>query len=166
MARKAKKSSGRRKAAPQKALMRRLLRFGLLLALWGSIVVGTIVGWYALELPQITEAPKLIEQNAGTVKGKDGTVLARYGNLQGVATPVSELPAHLVYAVLAIEDRRFYKHPGVDPIGIIRHGPQPDRGLSRAGRIDDHAAIGQKPVPVPRPHVQAQGAGSVAGPVD
>ena len=120
MARKAKKSSGRRKAAPQKALMRRLLRFGLLLALWGSIVVGTIVGWYALELPQITEAPKLIEQNAVTVKGKDGTVLARYGNLQGVATPVSELPAHLVYAVLAIEDRRFYKHPGVDPIGIIR----------------------------------------------
>jgi penicillin-binding protein 1A len=120
MARKAKKSSGRKKAAPQKVLMRRLLRFSLLLALWGSIVVGTIVGWYALELPQITEAPKLIEQNAVTVKGKDGTVLARYGNLQGVATPVSELPAHLVYAVLAIEDRRFYKHPGVDPIGIAR----------------------------------------------
>jgi penicillin-binding protein 1A len=121
MARKGKKSSGRKKAAPKKhALLRRLLRFGFLLGLWATIVIGAVVGWYALELPQITEAPKLIEQNAVTVEGRDGTVLARYGNLQGVATPVSELPAHLVYAVLAIEDRRFYKHPGVDPIGIIR----------------------------------------------
>lgn len=122
MARKKKSTAtGRRKkAAPQQTVVRRLVKLGLLLGLWATIVIGTIVGWYALELPQITEAPKLIEQNAVTVAGKDGTVLARYGSLQGVATPVSELPAHLVYAVLAIEDRRFYKHPGVDPVGIVR----------------------------------------------
>jgi penicillin-binding protein 1B len=31
-----------------------------------------------------------------------------------------ELPQHLVRAVLAIEDRRFFSHPGLDPIGLTR----------------------------------------------
>jgi penicillin-binding protein 1B len=31
-----------------------------------------------------------------------------------------ELPDHLVKAVLAIEDRRFFSHPGLDPIGLVR----------------------------------------------
>ncbi|MEM6781181.1 MAG: PBP1A family penicillin-binding protein, partial [Pseudomonadota bacterium] len=31
-----------------------------------------------------------------------------------------DLPSHLVYAVLAIEDRRFYQHFGLDPVGIAR----------------------------------------------
>jgi penicillin-binding protein 1B len=32
--------------------------------------------------------------------------------------PLSVIPPHMVQAVLAIEDRRFYDHPGIDPIGI------------------------------------------------
>jgi penicillin-binding protein 1B len=34
------------------------------------------------------------------------------------AVAMSAIPAHMTQAVLAIEDRRFYEHPGVDPIGI------------------------------------------------
>src|SRR5262249_3962074 len=33
--------------------------------------------------------------------------------------PLSAIPQRMVQAVLAIEDRRFYEHPGVDPIGIV-----------------------------------------------
>lgn len=113
-----KKGNGRKRAATPVWI--KLARFGLVLGIWAAIAVGTMVAWYAAELPKITEAPQLIYKNSVTVKGNDGTVLARYGDLKGVSTPVSELPAHLVYAVLAIEDRRFYKHPGVDPIGIVR----------------------------------------------
>ena len=32
---------------------------------------------------------------------------------------LSAIPPRMVQAVLAIEDRRFYDHPGVDPIGIV-----------------------------------------------
>jgi penicillin-binding protein 1B len=34
--------------------------------------------------------------------------------------PLASLPPHVINAVLAIEDRRFYDHPGVDPIGAVR----------------------------------------------
>jgi len=33
---------------------------------------------------------------------------------------IDQVPEHLVHAILAIEDNRFFRHPGVDPIGIIR----------------------------------------------
>jgi penicillin-binding protein 1B len=33
--------------------------------------------------------------------------------------PLSAIPTRVVQAVLAIEDRRFYSHPGIDPIGIV-----------------------------------------------
>lgn len=117
MARKAKGKDNNKKAP---SLLWRLTRLGLVLGVWLAIVGGTVLAWYGAELPQITEAPQLITKNAVTVRGRDGGVLARYGDLKGVSTPVSELPAHLVYAVLSIEDRRFYQHFGIDPIGITR----------------------------------------------
>jgi penicillin-binding protein 1A len=50
----------------------------------------------------------------------DGAPLARYGDLAGDPVDVRDLPPHLVHAVMAIEDRRFYSHFGIDPIGILR----------------------------------------------
>ena len=55
------------------------------------------------------------------------TFLDRYGReigQRGIITrdsvPVDELPDHLVKSVLATEDRRFYDHWGIDPLGILR----------------------------------------------
>ena len=123
MARKAKKNAAKKPATGKgrrPGFFMRLLKFGLVAGIWCMIVAGTIVAWYAVELPQITKTAELTRRNSITVTGQDNTVLARYGDLQGVRTPVSELPAHLVYAVLATEDRRFYQHFGIDPIGIVR----------------------------------------------
>lgn len=50
----------------------------------------------------------------------EGGRVAAYGELYGEALSVADLPAHVPQAVLAIEDRRFYSHPGVDPIGLLR----------------------------------------------
>ncbi|MEX0758303.1 MAG: transglycosylase domain-containing protein, partial [Tistlia sp.] len=50
----------------------------------------------------------------------DGRPLAAFGDLYGDSLAVAELPAHLPQAVLAVEDRRFYSHIGLDPIGILR----------------------------------------------
>ncbi|MEW5724589.1 MAG: transglycosylase domain-containing protein, partial [Thermodesulfobacteriota bacterium] len=35
-------------------------------------------------------------------------------------TPLSEISPHLIHAALAAEDRRFYHHPGVDPVAVLR----------------------------------------------
>src|SRR3546814_5851728 len=47
-------------------------------------------------------------------------MLASFGDLYGEPVKLSELPDYLPHAVIATEDRRFYRHPGFDPIGILR----------------------------------------------
>ncbi len=91
-------------------------------AVWGAVALAGIVAWYAYDLPDI----EVLEQQAGqraptvTLLAADGSVLAHYGELYGVAVQLREMPPHLPHAVLAIEDRRFYEHPGIDVLGIAR----------------------------------------------
>ncbi len=51
---------------------------------------------------------------------KNGTFVGRRGILQNDAIPLDEIPQHLIKAVLATEDTRFFDHWGIDPGGILR----------------------------------------------
>ncbi|MBO9580202.1 MAG: PBP1A family penicillin-binding protein [Sphingobium sp.] len=55
-----------------------------------------------------------------TLLSEEGTPIARRGATIGDPVEVESLPPHVVDAFLAIEDRRFYSHWGVDPRGIAR----------------------------------------------
>ena len=119
----ARKSSARK--APRSArrgpsFIRSALKWLLVLGLWMGIVVSMLCAWYAQELPDITQKASFERKNSITVKAADGSVIARYGEIRGENITVDEMPPHLVSAVLAIEDRRFYYHFGVDPIGLLR----------------------------------------------
>ncbi len=50
----------------------------------------------------------------------DGNVFATAGKGAGLYVPLDGVPPHVVDAVVAIEDARFWQHPGLDPIGIAR----------------------------------------------
>jgi penicillin-binding protein 1A len=56
-----------------------------------------------------------------TILASDGTVLAERGLRRGYVR-LDRLPPYLPQAVIATEDRRFYNHLGVDPIGLVRAG--------------------------------------------
>jgi penicillin-binding protein 1B len=47
------------------------------------------------------------------------TALITTGREKRRDVPLAAIPPHMIKAVLAIEDRRFYDHPGIDPIGIV-----------------------------------------------
>ncbi len=55
-----------------------------------------------------------------TLLGSDGALIATYGDLFGEPLKLRDLPAYLPQAVIATEDRRFYHHWGVDPVGLAR----------------------------------------------
>jgi penicillin-binding protein 1A len=99
---------------------RRLLHWGLLLALWGMILAGGTVAWFALTLPPITDLNTAERRPSITLLGADGGLIATYGDLFGEPLKLRDMPAYLPQAVMATEDRRFYHHFGVDPLGLVR----------------------------------------------
>lgn len=90
------------------------------LTVWGVIAVLGIVVWYAYDLPDVSKIDAIRKRPSITLLAADGSVFARYGDLYGEAVQVADLPPHLPQAVVAIEDRRFYSHIGLDPIGLAR----------------------------------------------
>jgi penicillin-binding protein 1A len=113
----------------------RVLYWCLVLALWAAIgLVGAVV-WAGAHLPaiqslEIPKRPPTIE-----IVGVDGSVLAQRGEMAGANVSLKELPPYLPKAFIAIEDRRFYSHYGVDPVGIARAAVANllHRGVSQGG---------------------------------
>src|SRR5262245_34254406 len=110
----------RRRDGPRRSLIGRIAYWSLVLGLWGFIAVLGVIGWVAAHLPPIQslEVPK--RPPSVQIVGLNGRVLATRGEMGGAAVPLRELPPFLPKAFLAIEDRRFYAHWGLDPLGVAR----------------------------------------------
>src|SRR4051812_11264698 len=113
----------------------RLFYWGAVLGLWTAIAVVGVVVWVGAHLPaiqslEIPKRPPTIE-----IVGFDGSVLATRGEMAGANISLKDLPPYLPKAFIAIEDRRFYSHYGVDPIGILRAAVTNvlHRGVSQGG---------------------------------
>lgn len=85
------------------------------------LIMGIVVLiFYASQLPDISGLASAKEQPGIEIVSQDGDMLSRYGQISGRYIPYHHMPIHLVDAVLATEDRRFFSHIGVDPRGIAR----------------------------------------------
>jgi penicillin-binding protein 1A len=113
----------------------RLLYWGAVLGLWAAIALVGVVVWVGAHLPaiqalEIPKRPPTIE-----ITGLDGSVLATRGEMAGTNVALKDLPPYLPKAFIAIEDRRFYSHHGIDPLGILRAAVANvlHRGVSQGG---------------------------------
>jgi penicillin-binding protein 1A len=107
----------RRRSTP---LIGSLLYWAMTLTVWGVIGAGALAVYYGAQLPPIDQlsVPKRPPNIA--IMGADGELLVNRGDTGGAAIRIFELPPFLPKAFVAIEDRRFYSHWGVDPQGIGR----------------------------------------------
>ncbi len=88
--------------------------------LWLGVGTAGLAFTWAMELPETQDLAVPTRAPTVTILANDGTVLARRGSGFARAVGVDELPPHVAHAFVAIEDRRFYSHAGVDPYGIAR----------------------------------------------
>ena len=100
--------------------LNRLVRLGLLLFLWGLIVGGGAIAYFALTLPDTNQLTVAERRPSVTVLAADGSTIATFGDLFGQPLTLREMSPWLPKAVVATEDRRFYSHFGIDPIGLAR----------------------------------------------
>src|SRR5665213_2465475 len=112
--------SRRRSKSRGKFGIGRLIYWGAVLGLWGAIAVIGVVVWVGAHLPPIQSLE--IPKRPPTIQILDvaGRALARRGDMAGEVLTLKEMPAYVPKAFVAIEDRRFYEHYGVDPYGIGR----------------------------------------------
>ena len=105
---------------PRRSLLGFLAYWLTVTAIWGLIAVMGLVVWYAYDLPDVSDLDAYKRRPSISVLAADGSEFARVGDLYGEPVTVASVPPHLPRAVVAIEDRRFYSHFGLDPIGLMR----------------------------------------------
>ena len=115
---KTKKST--RSKTQKRSVLGFLFKWAFVAGLWAGIILAGVFAYYAQELPDITKEASFERKRAIIIQDRNGDVIARYGEIIGNKVSVEELPPYLVQAVLSIEDRRFYHHFGLDPLGLAR----------------------------------------------
>ncbi len=76
--------------------------------------------WFARDLPRPEAALDAARRPSLTLENRSGHVFATFGDVVGDKLRLADMPPHLPAAAVAVEDRRFWHHPGIDPIGLAR----------------------------------------------
>lgn len=72
------------------------------------------------DVPSIKDFEKVKPLQGTKVYAEDGTIIGEFKIQKGIYIPFKQIPKHLIDAVVATEDSRFWKHKGIDYIGIGR----------------------------------------------
>lgn len=100
--------------------------FKVLLAFATAVLIvgtGTVAGLFWHFSHGLPDHKQLADYQPATVSrlyAADGRLLAEYAREKRVFVPVAAMPKRVVEAFVAAEDQRFFTHPGIDFIGVVR----------------------------------------------
>ncbi len=125
----------------RRSIIGSLIYWSIVLCVWCAIGGAGLFAFYATKLPSIDAlaVPKRPPNIA--ILDENGTLLANRGDTGGAAIRIADLPPYLPKAFIAIEDRRFYSHLGIDPFGILRAMA---RNLSGGGAVQGGSTLTQQ----------------------
>jgi membrane peptidoglycan carboxypeptidase len=108
-----------------------LLSFVLVASVGGVLAAGLVLpgaavanGIADMTTDAFDELPTELKEGAlpqkSSILAADGTLLATFYNENRVVVPLKDISKTLQDAVIATEDKRFYEHAGIDPMGMLR----------------------------------------------
>ena len=129
------------KSRRRRSVLGVLAYYAAVCGVWCVIGLGALIAWHAGQLPPIDQlaVPKRPPNIA--ILADDGALLANRGDTGGPAIHLTDLPPYLPQAFIAIEDRRFRSHWGIDPLGI---GRAILRNVLRRGGMEGGSTITQQ----------------------
>lgn len=97
-------------------------RFIVGLAVLGALagIAGGFLFWTLSDLPRINAIEEYVPMESSKIYSSDGQLLAEFYYERRTFIPHYDIPLQVKQAIIAIEDARFYSHPGIDFIGIGR----------------------------------------------
>lgn len=118
---KGKKTKKTNKNKPKKKslffLLKRVFLWFSLFVLGGLLV---ITGLVLIAQPDFEETLKTTRPPVVNIIARNGDLITSYGQIYGETITVDEVSPYLIKAIIATEDRRFFSHWGIDPLGIMR----------------------------------------------
>jgi penicillin-binding protein 1A len=96
------------------------LYWGMVIGVWGLIFLVAFLAVFAIDLPDVSKLNDVTRQPSISYLDRSGALIAVRGSQYAPPVDLEKLPDYVPKAFLSIEDRRFYYHPGFDPLGMGR----------------------------------------------
>jgi penicillin-binding protein 1A len=97
-----------------------VLTYTFIGVVWATVALAVMLIWFARDLPRPEAALDATRRPALVLEDRAGHVFANFGDIVGEPLRLKDLPPYLPAAAVAVEDRRFWHHPGIDPVGLLR----------------------------------------------
>ncbi len=107
------------KKAERRSISKRIIT-GLIIFSALTGILGGFVYWATSDLPNIKLLEEYTPLESSRVYSSDGKLIAELYLERRTFVPHYQIPDHVKKAFISVEDIRFYNHPGVDLIGIMR----------------------------------------------
>ena len=105
-------------------MLKKLFLYLLLLGIAGVVCLAMLISYSVIlarpNLPSLEVITDYRPKVPLRIFTADNEMMGEYGEERRNVTPIQDFPKSLKNAVIAIEDDRFYEHPGVDLQGIAR----------------------------------------------
>ncbi len=97
-----------------------MFALGAIMFIVGAVAVTMVIFHYNKDLPDYTALQKYEPPVMTRVHAADGSLVAEYAKERRLYIPIQAVPKLVKEAFISAEDKNFYDHGGIDPVGIIR----------------------------------------------
>ena len=111
---------GTNRRIKKKSFLGILFKYGMYSALCGMLAVASVLLYFSKDLPDLKNLKTEVRTPSVTIQTYDGKIIGSYGDLYEDVIKVEDLPKHVPAAFMAVEDKRFFQHFGIDFIGFFR----------------------------------------------
>ncbi len=98
----------------------RVLRWAVIMSIWAGLSAAAALLWLARDLPRPETALDTARRPGLTLQDRAGRPFATFGDMVGEPLRLADMPKTLPAAAVAVEDRRFWSHHGLDLVGVAR----------------------------------------------
>ena len=97
-----------------------ILRYLIVFVFLTSLIIIGVISYFLFQLPDETSLEKYKPNVMTRVHASNGDLVKEYSREYRIFIPIEDIPSNVKFAFISAEDKNFYNHFGIDPLGIVR----------------------------------------------